>query len=188
MADTGIIISGYGGQGILFAGSLLCHAAVIESKETTWIPSYGAEMRGGSANCTVHISDDEVSSPIVDMSDVVFALNLPSVERFENKVKPGGLFIINSSLAKIKPKRTDIEYLNIPLNDIAADKSNNVSHKVFINVMAVGAYIKKSRILKTESVEQALKKMTAEKTPELLEANLASLQYGADYVRELVKV
>lgn len=87
--DTSIIISGYGGQGLLFAGSLLCHAAMIEDKQTTWIPSYGAEMRGGSANCSVHISDDEVSSPIVNMSDVIFALNQPSEDKFEKRVKPG---------------------------------------------------------------------------------------------------
>ncbi len=181
MTDTSIIISGYGGQGILFAGSLLCNAAVIEGKHTTWIPSYGAEMRGGAANCSVHISDDEVSSPIVNMSDVVFALNLPSEEKFENRVKSGGLFIINSSLVKIKPKRTDIECLYIPLNDIAAEKD----HRVLINVMAVGAYIEKTKILKPESIEQAIREMTADKRPELIDCNIASLKYGIDFVKNM---
>jgi 2-oxoglutarate ferredoxin oxidoreductase subunit gamma len=100
--DTSIIISGSGGQGILFAGSLLCYAAVFEGKHTTWIPSYGAEMRGGAANCSVHISDDEVSSPIVNMSDIVFALNQPSFEKFAARVKPGGLLIANTSLIPIE--------------------------------------------------------------------------------------
>lgn len=178
--DTSIIISGYGGQGLLFAGSLICHAAVIEGLQTTWIPSYGAEMRGGAANCSVHISDDEISSPIVNMSDVVFALNQPSEDKFEKKVKAGGLFLINSSMARIEPHRTDIEYLFIPLNDIAAQKEG----AVFINVMSVGAFIEKSKIIKLESVKQALEYMIPEKKKHLLPANLASLEYGAAYVRE----
>ncbi len=177
--DRSIIISGFGGQGVLFAGSLLCHAAVIEGFHTTWIPSYGAEMRGGAANCSVHISDDEVSSPIVNMSDVVFALNLFSEQKFENRVKPGGLFIINTSLVKIEPKREDIEYLNIPLNDIAAEKE----HPAFINVIAVGAYVQKTGILKLESLKQALSEITTQKRRHLLEYNIASLDYGAEFVK-----
>lgn len=179
--DTSIIISGFGGQGVLFAGSLLCHAAVIEGKETTWIPSYGAEMRGGAANCSVHISDDEVSSPIVNMSDVVFALNLPAEQKFEHRVKPGGLFLINTSLIKIKPQRTDIAYLNIPLNDIAAEHPQ----PVLINVMAVGAFVERTKILKIESVQQAIEEITPEKRRYLLPANLKSFDYGVQYVRQM---
>lgn len=176
--DTSIIISGYGGQGLLFAGSLLCHAALIEGLNTTWIPSYGAEMRGGAANCSVHISDDEISSPIVNMADVIFALNQPSEDKFEKKVKEGGLFIINSSMAKIEPHRNDIEYLFIPLNEIAAEKSQ----PVFINVMAVGAFVQRSGMLKLDSVKEALANMIPVKRKHLLPANIDSLQYGADYV------
>lgn len=182
--DTSIIISGNGGQGLLFAGSLLCHAAMIEGKQTTWIPSYGAEMRGGSANCSVHISDDEVSSPIVNMSDVVFALNQPSEDKFEKRVKPGGLFIVNSSMAKIEPHRKDIEYLFIPMNEIASQKPE----PVFINVMAVGAFVQKSGILRMESVKEALKSMITGKKAHLLDANIASLGYGAEFVKETAKV
>lgn len=182
--DTSIIISGYGGQGLLFAGSLLCHAAVIEGKNTTWIPSYGAEMRGGAANCSVHISDDEVSSPIVNMSDVVFALNQPSEVRFEKKVKQGGLFLINTSMVKIMPERKDIEYLFIPLNDIAAEKPQ----PVFINVMAVGAFVERTKLLKPESVKMALESMMTPKKKHLLPANYASFDYGIEFVKGLVKV
>lgn len=182
--DRSIIISGFGGQGVLFAGSLLCHAAVIEGLHTTWIPSYGAEMRGGAANCSVHISDDEVSSPIVNMSDVVFALNLLSEQKFEHRVKPGGLFLINTSLVKIEPQRDDIEYLNIPLNDIASEKN----HPAFINVMAVGAYVQKTGILKLESLKLALEELTTEKRKHLLPYNIASLDYGAEFVKNSMKV
>lgn len=182
--DTSIIISGYGGQGLLFAGSLLCHAALIEGKQTTWIPSYGAEMRGGAANCSVHISDDEVSSPIVNISDVVFALNQPSEDKFEKRVKPGGLFIVNSSMAKLERKRQDIEYLFIPMNEIAAQKPE----PVFINVMAVGAFVERSGILKAESVKEALKSMMTGKKAHLLDANLLSFNYGAEFVKETAKV
>ena len=182
--DTSIIISGYGGQGLLFAGVLLCHAAMLEGKQTTWIPAYGAEMRGGSANCSVHISDDEVSSPIVNISDVVFALNQPSEDKFENRVKSGGLFIVNSSMAKVERKRDDIEYLFIPMNELAAQKTASV----FINVLAVGAFVEKSGILQKESVKDALKLMMTGKKAHLLEANVRSFDYGVEFVKELEKV
>ena len=146
--ETGIIISGYGGQGILFAGSLLCHAAVIEGKNTTWIPSYGAEMRGGAANCSVNISDDEISSPIIDKADVLFALNLPSELKFEHRIKPGGLMLLNTSLVKKIPERHDIEYLNMPLNDMA----EALGKQGFANVIAVGAFVEQTKILSVDSL------------------------------------
>lgn len=179
--DTSIIISGYGGQGILFAGSLLCHAAVIEGKHTTWIPSYGAEMRGGSANCSVHISDDEVSSPIVNMSDVVFALNTPSAQKFEKRVKTGGLFIINSSLVNMKPERPDIEYLFIPLNEI----NEKINAPLLINMTAIGAFIEKTKILKPESVIEAMKELISEKRMYLLDSNSDSFKAGSEFVRNM---
>lgn len=182
--DRSIIISGFGGQGVLFAGSLLCHAAVIEGLHTTWIPAYGAEMRGGAANCSVHISDDEVSSPIVNMSDVVFALNLLSEQKFEKRVKPGGLLLINTSLVKIEPQRTDIEYLNIPLNKIATEQG----HPALINVVAIGAYVQKTGILKLESLKQALEELTSEKRKHLLPYNIAMLECGAEFVKTTAKV
>ena len=98
-ADMSVIISGFGGQGALFAGILLCHTAVLEGKYTTWFPSYGAEMRGGAVNCSVNISDKEVPSPIIDKADAVIALNDASQIKFENRVKPGGFMIVNSSLS-----------------------------------------------------------------------------------------
>ena len=182
--ETSIIISGYGGQGILFAGSLLCHAAVIEGKNTTWIPSYGAEMRGGAANCSVNISDDEISSPVIDRADVLFALNLPSELKFEHRIKPGGLMLLNTSLVKKIPERHDIEYLNMNLNDMA----ENLEGEGFANVIAVGAFVEKTKILSVESLKQALTEMVPEKRRHLLPANIASLECGVNFIKNSTKV
>ena len=182
--ETSIIISGYGGQGILFAGSLLCHAAVIEGKNTTWIPSYGAEMRGGAANCSVNISDDEISSPVIDKADVLFALNLPSELKFEHRIKPGGLMLLNTSLVKKIPERQDIEYLNMNLNDMAEELGGNG----FANVIAVGAFVEKTKILSMDSLQQALMVMTAGKKEHLLSANLKSLECGINFMKSMSKV
>lgn len=182
MADMSVIISGFGGQGALFAGILLCHAVVIEGKHTTWFPAYGAEMRGGSVNCSVNISDTEVPSPIVDEADAVIALNDASQARFESKVKPGGFMIINSSLSHLKPKRNDINYIQIPLNELA----QKLSQPAFVNVMALGAFIEKTKILKLESVKEAMKelaKTVSAKKAALLSNNIESFEFGASIMR-----
>lgn len=182
MEETSIIISGYGGQGTLFAGTLLCHAAVIEGKNTTWIPSYGAEMRGGAANCSVKISDDEISSPLIDKADVVFALNLPSEIKFEQRIKKGGLMLLNTSLVEKIPERKDIEYLFLPLNEMA----ESLGEHAFLNVIAVGAFIAKTGLLSLDSVKAAIEKMIPEKRKEMIPYNLASLEFGAEYLKEKV--
>ena len=135
--NMSVIISGFGGQGALLAGVILCHAAVLEGKHTTWFPSYGAEMRGGAVNCSVNISSDDVPSPIIDKADVVIALNDASQIKFEKRVKKGGFMIINSSLSHVNTTRDDIEYLKIPVNDFA----QKLTQPSFINVMALGAFI-----------------------------------------------
>lgn len=182
--ETSIIISGYGGQGVLFAGSLLCHASVIEGKNTTWIPSYGAEMRGGAANCSVNISDEEISSPVIDKTDVLFALNLPSVQKFEDRVKSGGLILLNTSLVPNHVERRDVEYLNMELNEMAEE----LDGPAFANVIAVGAFVAQTKILSLESLEQALKETIPEKRRHLLPHNIASLERGYNYVNGLARV
>lgn len=185
--DMSIVIAGFGGQGALFAGILLCHAAVYEGKKTTWIPSYGAEMRGGSANCSVNISDDDIASPLIDKADVVIALNDVSQMRFENKVKEGGLMFINSSLSHIKPKRSDIKYIPIPLNELA----KNLTQPAFVNVMALGAFIEKTQILKLSSVVEVMKEMSktvSEKKRKLLPNNIESFNFGANFINNPVAV
>ena len=122
--QTEVILAGFGGQGILFGGMILAYAAMDSGKNTTWIPSYGPEMRGGTANVTVIISDDEIGSPIVRQPQVAIVFNLPSMEKYESLVKAGGVLVYNSSLIDSEPQRTDITYVPVPANDIAEELGN----------------------------------------------------------------
>lgn len=187
MGDMSVIISGFGGQGALFAGILLCHAAVVEGKHTTWFPAYGAEMRGGAVHCAVNISDSEVPSPIIDKADAVIALNDLSQIKFENKVKPGGFMIINSSLSHVETTRDDIEYIRIPLNELAL----KLTQPAFVNVMALGAFIEKTGILKLESIKTVMKEMAktvSAKKAALLPNNLECVEYGAKIIKDCLMV
>lgn len=185
MPQMSLIISGFGGQGSLFAGILLCHSAVFEGKHTTWLPSYGAEMRGGAVNCSVNISDEEIPSPIIDEADVVIALNDESQTKFENKVRKGGLMIINSSLSQNPTTRTDIEYLKVPFNDVA----QTISQPAFINVMVLGVLVEKTGVLKKESMIGAMKEMSknvSAKKVALLPNNIESLELGTKIIKEML--
>jgi len=117
--QTEIIIAGFGGQGVLFGGQLLTYAAMDEGKEVTWIPSYGPEMRGGTANCTVVISDEEIGSPMVSNPQAAIVMNLPSLDKYEPLIKPGGVLVINESMVDRKPLRKDINVVMVKANDIA---------------------------------------------------------------------
>ena len=121
MIDFSIILAGFGGQGILSAGKMAAEAALYEGKEVSWFPSYGPEMRGGTANCSVVISDEPIGSPVVNDADVVICLNQPSMEKFEPCIKPGGVLIIDSSLIRIKPTRTDIKFIPMNASEIASE-------------------------------------------------------------------
>ena len=137
MAEIRITLAGFGGQGVLFAGKVIAYAGLIENKEVSWMPSYGPEMRGGSANCSVVVSDEPVGSPRVEDADVVVAMNKPSLAVFEKSVVPGGLLIYNSSLIDVQPTRTDIRVAAIPANDIAAELgSAKVTNMVMLGAVA----------------------------------------------------
>ena len=180
--NTSVIISGFGGQGALFAGMLLCHTAMKENKFTTWIPAYGAEMRGGAVHCSVNISDDEIPSPVIDQADVVIALNNNSLVKFENRVKAGGIMIINSSLAFSPTTRDDIEYIKIPFNELG----QTIEQPTFVNVMALGAFIEKTGILKLDSIIEVMKEMAtniSEKKAALLPNNIESVKLGSQAVK-----
>ena len=180
--DMSVIISGFGGQGALFAGILLCHTAVFEGKHTTWFPAYGAEMRGGAVNCSVNISENDVPSPIIDEADAVIALNDASQIKFEKKVKKGGFMIINSSLSHIPTTRNDIDYIKIPLNELA----QKLTQPAFVNVIALGAFLEKTGILKIESVKATMKEMAktvSAKKAALLSNNLECIEFGASIIR-----
>ena len=171
----------------MLAGIILCHAAVIEGKKTTWIPSYGAEMRGGAVNCAVNISDDEIGSPVIDKADFVIAMNDISQIKFESKVREGGCMIINSSLSNIAPKRKDISYIPIPLNELA----QKLTQPAFVNVMALGAFIEKTKVLKLESVISAMTEMSktlSEKKRRLLPNNIESLKFGVNLIKNPLPV
>ena len=136
----GVLIAGFGGQGVLSTGQLLAYAGMVEGKHVAWIPSYGPEMRGGTANCGVSVSTTPISSPVVSEPTVLIAMNRPSLEKFEPWVVPGGLIMVNSSLIKIKVKRTDVRIIYVPANDLAEELGNS---KVANNII-LGALDRKS--------------------------------------------
>ena len=171
----GIRISGFGGQGVISAGILLAQAGLIEGKNVSWFPAYGAEMRGGTANCSVVVASDEVSSPVVSRPDTVIVMNEPSLAKFEPLVKPGGLLIINSSLVNSKPKRTDIRVVSVPCNAIAAELG---STKV-ANMVALGAFAGATGAVSVEAIAKALPKVFKRAKPEILDMNVAALKRGA---------
>lgn len=173
-SEKHIIIAGFGGQGVLFAGTILAEAAIAEGKNTTWIPSYGAEMRGGSANCFVVISDNEIPSPIFDEADYGIFLSKAAINRFENIVSKNGTAFMNSSMTGEKTLRNDVNYVIEPLSDISAHSTE----KRLLNIMALGLLIKKTGILTKESVIKALKKVSSAKKPEFLKFNLDSFEAG----------
>ena len=172
-----VIIAGFGGQGVLFAGQLLSYTAMDEGKEVTWIPSYGPEMRGGTANCTVVISDEEIGSPLVKNPTAVIAMNLPSLEKFEDLVKEGGVLVVNTSMVNREVTREDIKVVNIPANDIAKE----IGSERAVNMVLIGALLGNMELLSIEAVEKALKAHLPERHQKLLPLNIQALHKGAAY-------
>ncbi len=171
--EKSIIIAGYGGQGVLFFGTILAQAAMTEGKFTTWIPSYGAEMRGGHANCSVKISDNEIASPIIDYADYGIFLNDKAMEKFEKSMAPNALVIGNSSIIEKHPSRADVNYLMTKLGDAASEIEGGL-----LNIVTLGYFIKKTNILKKESVLSALEFVSKKKNPAFLKRNIDSFEKG----------
>lgn len=172
------IFAGFGGQGIMLIGQLLAYSGMYEGKQVCWFPSYGPEMRGGTANCSVVVSDSPVGSPVIAAPSVVVAMNRPSMERFESIMKPGGILFYNSSLIDVRPKRTDIQVVAVPANDIASDLGNV---KV-ANMVIMGALLQATGAVKLETVLSVLKKTMTGKKQELLPLNKAALEKGMGLV------
>ena len=170
-----VIIAGFGGQGVLSMGQLLAYAGMIEDKNVSWLPSYGPEMRGGTANCHVIVSDTPVVSPLVTEATSAIIMNKPSFVKFEPAVISGGLLIVNSSLIDIKSNRTDIEAVYIPANDIAAGLKNV---KV-ANMVMLGVFLKKTQAVKNESVLESLKKVLGPGKERYIPINREALEIGA---------
>ena len=175
--QTEIIIAGFGGQGVLFAGQLLAYAALDEKKEVTWIPSYGPEMRGGTANCTVIIADEEIGSPLVRNPQAVIALNLPSLDKYEPLVKPGGVLVVNASMVDREVKRKDIKLITISGNEIA----EKLSDKRLTNMVLLGGLLVNEPVLPFEAIEKALKDHLPERHHKLLPLNYQALSEGATF-------
>ncbi len=173
----GIRISGFGGQGVISAGYLLAQAGMMEGKEVSFFPAYGAEMRGGTANCSVVVATDEVSTPIVSTPDTVIVFNEPSLVKFEPMVKPGGLLIINSSLVNSKVTRKDIKVLYVPCNEIAGELGN----AKIMNMVALGAFAAATGAMTIDAIAKALPKVYKKLKPEVIELNVKALKRGAEF-------
>jgi 2-oxoglutarate ferredoxin oxidoreductase subunit gamma len=170
-----IIISGFGGQGSLFAGQLLAYAAMEQDLQVTWIPSYGPEMRGGKARCTVVVSDQEIGAPLVRRPSAAIVLNIPSMEAFKTAVKSGGVLVVNSSMIPDKSEREDIRVIYAPASDIATDLGN----VRMANVVCLGALIEATGVVSLEAIEQALDSHLPERHRHLLTLNKQALRKGA---------
>lgn len=170
------IFGGFGGQGLLFAGHVLAQAAVIEGRTVSWMPSYGPEMRGGTASCTVIVADHPIGSPIVDTADSVVALNPPSLAKFEPLLVPGGVLIVNATLVEAEPRRTDLEVVAIPCTELARACGDDR----FVSIVALGGLIARSSIVRSESIRQALMDIVGEDRLPLIEANMAAFGRGLE--------
>lgn len=177
MAQQEIVIAGFGGQGILSAGRLLAYAGMLENKNVSWLPSYGPEMRGGTANCHVIISDEPVGSPILNRATTLIVMNGPSLEKFEDMVEPGGVIIVDSSLVEKKTHRTDVETFEIPATRIASDMGN----LTYANIVLLGKLVAKTGIVSKENFEQALKQVLPKKYHDLIPEEMKALETGMDY-------
>ena len=173
----GIRISGFGGQGVISAGVLLAYSGMLEGREVSFFPAYGAEMRGGTANCSVVIASEEVTTPIVSEPDTVIVLNEPSLAKFEPLVKPGGLLIINSSLVNSKVTRTDIKALYVPCNAVAGELGNA---KV-MNMVALGAFAANTGALTVDAISKALPKVYKKLKQEVIDLNIKALKRGSEF-------
>jgi len=179
-----IIIAGFGGQGVLSMGQILCYGGVMEDKEVSWMPSYGPEMRGGTANCIAIISDQKISSPILTKFDTVIALNQPSLDKFEKAVKPGGLLIYEASTILNPPTRNDIEILPIE----AAIEASKLKNSRVMNMIILGAFIQKKPILEVENVILGLKEVLPERYHNLIPLNKQAMERGIELAEKIVTV
>ena len=168
------IFAGFGGQGMLLIGKFVAMASMLDGKHVSWLPSYGPEMRGGTANCSVIVSDDAVASPIVDMADVIVVMNTPSLDKFENKVRPGGLLVINSSIVDRKCERTDIEVVYCDAMRIAEEINNPKG----ANVAILGAVLGSMDIVPEDKMAEAIKIELGERKLKFLPGNMKALQAG----------
>lgn len=172
-----ILIAGFGGQGILFSGKFLAYEGLLEDKEVSWLPSYGPEMRGGTANCSIIISDTKVGSPIVNDPNVLIAMNLPSLEKYEGAAVAGAKIFVDSSLVSKKVERADVEAYYIPASQLASD--NGLSG--LANMIMIGYMIKHTGVMPYENVARAMQKVVSAKKQNLFDLNMKAVELGYNY-------
>ena len=171
------LFAGFGGQGILFAGKLLAYKGLIDAKEVSWLPSYGPEMRGGTASCSIIISDTPVDSPIVAKPDVLIAMNLPSLDKYENSVSEGGMIFYDSSLIGRKVERKDVRAFPIPATKMAEENGT----PTLANMIILGKVLAETKDFTDESVRAALSKVISAKRADMLDVNFNAMKLGADF-------
>lgn len=172
-----IIIAGFGGQGILSAGRLLAYAGMLDNREVSFFPSYGPEMRGGTANCHVVVCDEAIASPVLNSCSAVIVMNNPSMEKFESYLKSGGVLIADSSLVQRKPTRTDIRFIDIPATQMA----NEAGNKAYSNIILLGKLLKETGAISVESFEKGLYGVLPKKKHHMIPEEMSILKVGMDY-------
>ncbi len=172
-----LLFAGFGGQGLLFSGKVLAYKGLIEDKNVSWLPSYGPEMRGGTANCSVIISDEPVGAPIISTPDVLVAMNLPSLDKYESTVRPGGKIFVDSSLIERKVERDDVDVYYIPATKLA----NENGAPTLANMILMGKLLRVFEEYDEELVKKALGKCISARHADLLDLNLKCMEIGRDY-------
>ncbi len=175
---TKTIMAGFGGQGVVLMGTLLAHGAMVEGKHTTFFPSYGAEMRGGTANCSVVVSDREIASPIVNQPDCVVAMNIASLNKFESRVRPGGIIFVNSSLIDRRVERDDVTEIRVPANEVA----ESLGDVRAANMVMLGGIVKKTGVVNLETLGESLEKVLSERAMGLIDLDRQALKRGFEEV------
>lgn len=177
MADFQIVIAGFGGQGLLFSGKVLAYAGLLEGRELSWLPSYGPEMRGGTANCNVILSDTPVGSPIVQHPNVLMVMNNPSLDKYEDTVAPGGKIFVDSTLIGRKVRRTDVEAYYIPATGLAGE----MGVPALANMLLLGALVEKTGCVRFDSIAPALHKVIPARKADLFDVNMKAVEAGKAY-------
>jgi len=171
-----IVLAGFGGQGVMFIGKVLVYAGMMDDREVCWIPSYGPEMRGGTANCSVIVSEQEINSPVIELADAGIVLNQPSFDKFRSHIKPGGVLVVNTSIVEIGSVPESVRVIAIPASDIA----NELGKPALANMVCLGALLPSLSLCTKKSVDKAMNKLVGKNKPEMYELNMAAIQKGLD--------
>ncbi|MDF2570198.1 MAG: 2-oxoacid:acceptor oxidoreductase, alpha subunit [Sporomusa sp.] len=169
-----VLLAGFGGQGVMFIGKVLAYSGLLGGREVCWIPSYGPEMRGGTANCSVLVSDEEIHSPVISQADAGIVLNQPSYDRFLARIKPGGTLVVNSSIVILTNQRDDINIVAVPATELA----NEIGNSSLANMVCLGALLPALSLVNMDSVKKAMDEVVGKKKPELYDLNVAAINKG----------